>query len=433
MGQATTVHIPDPGAAASYVVQTTAALSLAEADVLQGATEGAAVASKALVADSGLGLTGLATFTATAIDAGASGTAGSVDVFPATASRGKLAVTCTDQTGDTTVSLVADAMAAARTIHIPDPGATGYVVMSTAALALAEVDVLQDVTPGTNTASKAVVAGTDAKVGALTFDGAVGIDNDLTLTLGTTTATAETNISLEFDETTTGIGLFTMGSTSAPMVLNAGPGPTVIAHTVNINHSAGAGDCDDLIASYDKVNVVGDGDSGTTVVGHASRAYVGLTGGANNSVASQAYGSQPWARHQGTGAITAMSGVSAKLDVGADAFTASTVNAGHFHIDGAATVTGQFDGVMIEVYPDVTCMDSVLALMVDADATVTSGIRISGAMTNLLKLDVTTAIVTNALVPAEAPAVGTVGAVKAIVVDVGGTPYYIALYDTLKA
>ena len=45
------------------------------------------------------------------LDAGASGTAGTVDVFPTTASKGKLAISCTDQTGDTTVSLVAGAMA----------------------------------------------------------------------------------------------------------------------------------------------------------------------------------------------------------------------------------------------------------------------------------------------------------------------------------
>lgn len=67
--------------------------------------------------------------TFTNIDAGASGTAGSVDIFPATASKGKLAVTCTDQTGNTTVSLVAGAMAAARTITIPDPLAAANVML----------------------------------------------------------------------------------------------------------------------------------------------------------------------------------------------------------------------------------------------------------------------------------------------------------------
>lgn len=211
--------------------------------------------------------------------------------------------------------------------------------------------------------------------------------DDVILTLGTTTTTAATKVTLEFDKTTTGIGQFKMGDTSNPQVLITNPGATVIGETINILHSAGAGDCDDLIGSYSKVAVSGSGDSGITVVGSAPRAYVGVTGGSNNSVASQAYGCQPWARHQGTGAITAMSGLSAKIDVGTDAFTATTVNAGHFHIDGAATVTSSmFDGVMIEVYPDVTCLDAGLRVVVDTGAVVTNGISISGATTNGINL-----------------------------------------------
>ena len=65
------------------------------------------------------------------IDAGKSGTAGSVDVFAATAAKGKLAITCTDQTGDTTVSLVAGAMAGATTITLRDPGAAATIVTTT--------------------------------------------------------------------------------------------------------------------------------------------------------------------------------------------------------------------------------------------------------------------------------------------------------------
>ncbi len=270
--------------------------------------------------------------------------------------------------------------------------------------------------------------------------------NDSLLSLGTTVATAETKITLEFDETTTGVGLFNMGSVAVPMVLNTNPGATVIGETININHSAGAGDCDDLIGVYNKVNMIGSGDSGTTLVGHASRAYVGVTGGANNSVASAAYASQPWARHQGTGAITAMSALSAKLDVGADNFVASTINAGHFHIDGAATVTGQFDGVMIEVYPAVTSMDNGLKIAVDGGAAVVNAIGIAGTVTtaidmasavstNLMALPAagTGPVVANALVPAVAPDGTTVGADAALKVLINNVAYYIALYDTLHA
>jgi hypothetical protein len=228
----------------------------------------------------------------------------------------------------------------------------------------------------------AIIAGGVGIGGNAWIGGTLNLADDMVLTLGTTKTTPETKITLEFDETTTGIGQLLMGDLSTPMVLNTNPGASVAAHVVNINHSAGAGDCDDLLASYTKINVIGSGDSGLTIVGQASRAYVGLTGGANNSVASQAYGTQAWARHQGTGAITAMSGLSAKMDVGADNFTASTINAGHFHVDGAATVAGQFDGVMIEVYPDVTCLDSALAIAVDGAAVVDAAIRLSGATAN---------------------------------------------------
>lgn len=212
----------------------------------------------------------------------------------------------------------------------------------------------------------------------------VSMLDDKVFTLGTNTATVATKLTMEFDEITTGIGQFNIGDLSTPQVLNVNPGASVAGSVININHSAGAGDCDDLLGSYSKINVIGDGDAGITIVGDASRAYVGLTGGANNSVASQAYGTQAWARHGGTGAITAMSGLSAKLDVGAENFTATTANAGHFHIDGAGDVTGQYDGVMVEAYPDVDTMDALLALVADGGADVDYGIRFAGTFANAL-------------------------------------------------
>jgi hypothetical protein len=70
------------------------------------------------------------TLNATNIDAGASGTAGTVDVFPTTASKGKLTLTCQDQDGDTGVTVTANAMGQATAIDISDPGqATAYVAL----------------------------------------------------------------------------------------------------------------------------------------------------------------------------------------------------------------------------------------------------------------------------------------------------------------
>jgi hypothetical protein len=232
----------------------------------------------------------------------------------------------------------------------------------------------------------ALTIGATTGTTAITSSGVITIPDDNVLSLGTTATNAETKLTLEFDETTTGIGSFRLGDMSNPQVLKVNPGATVAGSIININHTLGSGDCDDLLGSYSKVNVIGSGDAGITVVGDAPRAYVGLTGGANNSVASQAYASQPWFRHGGTGAITAGSALSAKCDVGAENFTASTINAIHAHITGTSTVTGQFDGAMIEVYPDVTSLDNGLKIASDAGATVTTGIGLSGIFGN----DITT-------------------------------------------
>lgn len=62
-----------------------------------------------------------ATMSTTDLDLGSSGVAGSLDIFPSTASKGRLRATVTDQTGDTIVSLIIGAMAAARSITLADP------------------------------------------------------------------------------------------------------------------------------------------------------------------------------------------------------------------------------------------------------------------------------------------------------------------------
>ena len=197
--------------------------------------------------------------------------------------------------------------------------------------------------------------------------------------------TAAKKVNIEAEDATTGISKVEQGTTAIPQVLNTNPGAAVIGQTLNILHSAGAGDCADLIGSYQKAAVSGDGDSGLTLVGAAQRAYVGTALG--TTVAQECYGDQPWAKHLGTGAIKAMSGLSAKLDVGADNFTANnSVNAGHFHIDGAAIVTSpHYDGVMIEAYPDVTSLDSMLKIAVDSGASVESAIHVAGAATDFVK------------------------------------------------
>lgn len=101
-----------------------------EATAVTGVTGGTAAASKAVVLDASKDVAQLRTLGVVNLDAGSSGTAGSVDVFPATASKGKLALACANQDGNTTVTVTALAMGQATGISLPDPGAaTAYVVL----------------------------------------------------------------------------------------------------------------------------------------------------------------------------------------------------------------------------------------------------------------------------------------------------------------
>jgi hypothetical protein len=107
-------------------------------------TAGTAAAGKALV----LGASGeIATITsatittltsttvnATNVDAGASGTAGTVDVFPTTAAKGKFIISALANDGNTNVTLTNAAMGQASVISIPDPGAaTANILLTSAA------------------------------------------------------------------------------------------------------------------------------------------------------------------------------------------------------------------------------------------------------------------------------------------------------------
>lgn len=62
-------------------------------------------------------------------DLGSSGVAGSLDVFPTTASKGKLSVVAADSAGNTTTTITNASQAAARTYTIPDAGASGKFAM----------------------------------------------------------------------------------------------------------------------------------------------------------------------------------------------------------------------------------------------------------------------------------------------------------------
>lgn len=105
---------------------------------IDGITNGTVTASKAVVVDSNKDIGDFRNLDAVNVDAGASGTAGSVDVFPTTASKGKLSITAADSAGDTTTTIVNASQSGARTYTIPDGGAsTGYFALFAASPAAA--------------------------------------------------------------------------------------------------------------------------------------------------------------------------------------------------------------------------------------------------------------------------------------------------------
>jgi len=111
-----------------------------------------------------------ASISTTDVDAGASGTAGSVDVFPTTAAKGKIALVAADSAGNTTTTLTNASQAGARTYTIPDALASCNFLLGTqAAVArtatadgtgtgtIADGGLLQHVTVTSDSADKIII------------------------------------------------------------------------------------------------------------------------------------------------------------------------------------------------------------------------------------------------------------------------------------
>lgn len=98
MGQASVVSIPDPGA--------TTAVFILSATAAAGQT----------ITNGNLAVT------AGNISAGSGGAAGAFYSFPPTASKGSLAITAVNNTGNTITTISNDAMGQASVVNIPDPG-----------------------------------------------------------------------------------------------------------------------------------------------------------------------------------------------------------------------------------------------------------------------------------------------------------------------
>lgn len=89
-----------------------------------------------------------ATMSTTDLDLGASGTAGSLDIFPATGSKGKVAITKSNNASNDTTSVVFASQAAAQTMTVPDPLASADFILGKQA-AVARTATSDGLTTGT--------------------------------------------------------------------------------------------------------------------------------------------------------------------------------------------------------------------------------------------------------------------------------------------
>ncbi len=116
---------------------------------------------------------------ASAVNAGSSGVAGTVNIFPATAARGKTSITAANNTGNTTTTITTAAQAGARTLTVPDAGASAaaFALMETAQSAViastqAEIDLQCDVSGQTEVIAAAGALSAVKRISSLALVGA---------------------------------------------------------------------------------------------------------------------------------------------------------------------------------------------------------------------------------------------------------------------
>lgn len=183
-------------------------LSGSEIIVLDSVVAGTVAASKAVVVDSSKNISAFAAVGAVDYDAGSSGVAGTVDIFPTTASKGKIQIAAANSAGNTTTTITNASQAAARTYTLPDGGANANFVLSTGtstatSATSTELNTVAGVTAGTVIASKALVADSGIKISGLlnaTFGAGTATVAPIVLTSGTNLTTAAAG-AVEFDGT----------------------------------------------------------------------------------------------------------------------------------------------------------------------------------------------------------------------------------------
>lgn len=194
----------------------------------------------------------------TSIAAGSSGDAAVVDVFPATAAKGKIQISAADNAGDTTTTITNASQAAARTYTIPDAGGNANFVLTTSIGATlgARCTTQTNYTASTTLANvtgmsvnvlaagvygfRAYIAGTATANGGLKL----AISGTATATSISYTGTHKNNATTNASTTTTTLGdavgaataVFTDGFIEGTIVVNAA-GTLTVQAAQNASHA----------------------------------------------------------------------------------------------------------------------------------------------------------------------------------------------------
>lgn len=114
-------------------------LSGTELGYVDGITPGTVTASKAVVVDSNKDASAFRAVGVVDLDAGSSGAAGTVDIFPTTASKGKIQIAAADSAGNTTTTITNASQTTTAIETIPDTNGNAEFVMTKAAQTIAAV------------------------------------------------------------------------------------------------------------------------------------------------------------------------------------------------------------------------------------------------------------------------------------------------------
>lgn len=163
------------------------------------------------------------------VDAGASGTAGTVDIYPSTATKGKIQIVAADSSGDTTTTITNASQGGARTYTVPDAGASASFVMTEGTQTINGSKTISSLILGGNQNANSNKITSLANGTAATDAAAFGQINYKTPPAQTTSTTAFSTTSSTFQTTNLSASI-TPSSTSARIKITiTGAGRSAVA------------------------------------------------------------------------------------------------------------------------------------------------------------------------------------------------------------